>query len=96
MTNDLEYVGGRGLLLKRLTQLAEQPRVLNGDDGLRCEVRHQRDLLLSKWTNFLTVDADSADQHVVLEHWHGEECTHATQLDGGFAASIPFCVSAIG
>src|SRR5262245_6979665 len=36
--NDLEHVGGGGLLLQRLAQLVEQPRVLDGDDGLTCEV----------------------------------------------------------
>ena len=39
--DDLEHLGGRGLLLQRfaqivgaLAQLLEQPRVLDGDDGL--------------------------------------------------------------
>ena len=36
--DDLEHVGGRGLLLQRFAQLVEQPRVLYGDDGLIGEV----------------------------------------------------------
>ena len=32
--DDLEHVGGRGLLLERLPQLVEQPRVLDGNDSL--------------------------------------------------------------
>ena len=32
--NDLEHVGGGGLLLQQFAQLVEQPRVLDGDDGL--------------------------------------------------------------
>ena len=36
--DDLEHVGGGGLLLQRLAQLVEQPRVLDGDDGLAGEV----------------------------------------------------------
>ena len=36
--DDLEHVGGGGLLLQRFAQLVEQPRVLDGDDGLRGEV----------------------------------------------------------
>ena len=32
--DDLEDVGGRGLLLKKFTQLVEQPRILDRDDGL--------------------------------------------------------------
>jgi len=38
--NDLEHVGSRGLLLERLAQLVEQPRVLDGDNGLVGEGRH--------------------------------------------------------
>ena len=46
---------GRGLLLQRLrqivgalAQLVEQPRILDGDDGLRGEVRHKLDLLVGE------------------------------------------------
>ena len=39
--DDLEHVGGRGLLLQRLPQFVEQPRVLDGDDGLGGEIRQQ-------------------------------------------------------
>ena len=35
--NDLQHVGGRGLLLQRLAQLVEQPRVFDGDHRLRRE-----------------------------------------------------------
>jgi hypothetical protein len=51
--DDLEHVGGGGLLLQRfgkivsaLTQLFEQSRVLNGDDGLAREVLDDRDLFV--------------------------------------------------
>src|SRR6516164_1270017 len=53
-TDDSQYFRCRGLLLQRLTQFVEQPRVLDGDDGLGGEVLHQRDLLLRKWPNLLT------------------------------------------
>ena len=36
--DDAQHFGGRGLLLQRLAQLTEQPRVLDGDDGLGGEV----------------------------------------------------------
>src|SRR5262249_17170916 len=32
--DDLKHVSGRSLLLKRFAQLIEEPRVLDGDDGL--------------------------------------------------------------
>src|SRR5262249_57646023 len=44
--DDLENVGGGGLLLQRFTQLAEQTRVLDGDDGVRGEVANKLGLLL--------------------------------------------------
>src|SRR5207342_1838747 len=43
--DDLEHVGGGGLLLERFAQLVEQARVLYGDDGLGGEVLHQLNLL---------------------------------------------------
>src|SRR5215471_18562764 len=51
--DDLEHVGRRGLPLQRfaevgraLAQFVEQPRVLDGDDGLSSEVRKHCDLLV--------------------------------------------------
>ena len=64
--DDLEHIGGRGLLLQRFAQLVEQPRVLDGDDGLGGEVLHQFDLLVGEWPNLLAIDGDGADQFVVL------------------------------
>ena len=77
LRDDPQHLGGRGLLLQRLgqivgalAQLVEQPRVLDGDDGLGGEVRDQLDLLVGERPNFLAVDDDRADQLVVLEHRH--------------------------
>ena len=39
-----------------LTQFVKQPRVLDGDDGLRGEVLHQLDLLVGERTDFLAID----------------------------------------
>ena len=53
--DDLEYVGGRCLLLKRLREIArlglnlvEQPRILDGDDGLVGEGLEQLDVMLGE------------------------------------------------
>ena len=70
--DDLEHVGGGGLLLQRFAQFVEQPRVLDGDDGLRGEVLYQLDLLVGERTHLLAIDDDGADQLVVLEHRHDE------------------------
>src|SRR5262249_11152706 len=51
--NGAQDVGAGGLIFKRLPQLIEQPRVLDGDDGLGGEVRNQLDLLFGEWTHLL-------------------------------------------
>src|SRR6185503_5696540 len=51
----LEHIGGRGLLLERFPELVEQPRVLDCDNGLRGEILHQLDLLLSKRQHLFAV-----------------------------------------
>src|SRR5262249_35690135 len=55
--NDTQHVRRRGLLLQRLAQLAEQPRVLDGDHGLGGEARDQLDLLCGEGTDLLAIDA---------------------------------------
>ena len=81
--DDLEHVGGGGLLLQRFAQLVEQPGVLDRDDGLGGEVRDQLDLLVGERTNLLTIDGDGADQLIVLEHRHIENGPIAAELNGG-------------
>src|SRR5262249_48509803 len=70
--DNLEYVGGRGLLLQRLPQFVEQPRVLDGDDGLGGEVLQQLDLLVGERLDLLAIDDDRTDQLIVFEHRHPE------------------------
>ena len=60
--DDFEHVGGGGLLLQQFAQLVEQPRVLDGDDGLAGEILDQLDLLVAERADFLAVDDDGADQ----------------------------------
>ena len=45
-------------LLVQLVELIEQPCILDGDHGLRCEILHQLDLLVGEWTDLLAVDHD--------------------------------------
>ena len=73
-------------------QFAEQPRVLDGDDGLVGEILHQRDLLVGKRPDFLPVDDDAADQYIVLEHRHAKRGTRAAKLnDHGVCSAAVFC-----
>ena len=84
----LQHLRGRGLLLQRLgeivgalAQFVEQPRVLDGDDGLGGEVLYQLDLLVGERPHLLAVDGDGADQLVLLEHRHGKNGAGAGELD---------------
>ena len=54
--DDLEHVGGRGLLLQRFAQFVEQPRILDGDDRLCGKVLHQRNLLVGEGADVLAVN----------------------------------------
>ncbi len=56
-----------------ITAFVEQPRVLDGDYGLACEVRNQCDLLVGERPDLPAIDANSADQLIILEHWYGEK-----------------------
>src|SRR5262245_21094737 len=47
-TDDLKHIGSGSLLLKRFTQLIQQARVLDSNDGLRGEVLDQIDLLVGE------------------------------------------------
>src|SRR5258708_34970335 len=60
--DDLQYLGGRGLLIQGLAGLGDQPRVLHRDHRLRGEVLQQRDLLFREWPYFLTSEGRRAGQ----------------------------------
>ena len=69
------------MLLERLSQFVEQPRVLDGDDGLGGVARHQFDLFVGKRRHFLTVDGEGTDQVVVPEYWNSEDRPEAAKID---------------
>ena len=50
--DDLQYLGGRGLLLQCLTRLGQQSPVLHCNDRLRREIFDERDLTFSKRPHF--------------------------------------------
>ena len=81
--DDAQDVRRRRLLLQRLPQFAEQPRVLDGDHRLRGKIPHQCDLLVGKRLHLPPIDVDGADQRIVLEHWHGEQRADAGQFNAG-------------
>ena len=87
--DDLEHLRRRRLLLQRfgevggaLAQLVQQPRILNGDDGLGGKVRDQLDLLVGEGTNFLAGQGEGANQFAFFQHRHGDECPYAAKFHG--------------
>ena len=76
--DDLQHLGGRGLLLQGLARLGDQPRVLHRDHRLRREVLQQRDLLVGERPDLLAVGSDTAEQASSLRSAH--------QTAGAYAA----------
>src|SRR5262245_25446697 len=66
--DNAKHLGRRRLLVQclaqivgALSQLVEEPRVLDRDDRLMSEVCDQRNLLVGEGPHFLAVDTDSPD-----------------------------------
>jgi hypothetical protein len=64
-TDDLEHVGGGGLLLERLAQFAKKAGVLDGDNRLCSKGSHQRDLLFAEGAHFATPYGDDPNQFLL-------------------------------
>src|SRR5262245_14435160 len=68
-TNNPEHISRCGLLLERFAQFVEQPRVLDCDDGLRCEGFEQFDLLVRERTNFHSAYQDRPNRYAFAQQW---------------------------
>ena len=55
-----------------LAQFVEQPRILDGDDGLGGKVLHQRNLLVGERPHHLAIDDNGADELIIFEHGYDE------------------------
>src|SRR5262249_59949192 len=60
--DDAQHIRGRSLLLKRLPQLVEQPRVLDRDRGLVGKGLHQGDLLLREGLHLTAPNGDDSNK----------------------------------
>ena len=81
--DDLEHVGGRGLHLQRLGEVArarlhlvEQPHVFDRDDGLVGEGRDQLDLALRERNRRGAAQSERANQLAVAHERHAEHGPH--------------------
>src|SRR6516164_6216982 len=92
----LEYVCCCGLLLQRLPQLIEQPRILDGDHGLLREVAEQFDLLVGERTDLLAIDGDGTDYLIFPQHRHLDDRAGAAEVGQLNRSSGPFEIRGCG
>src|SRR5262249_6089783 len=70
--DDLEHIGGGGLLPERFTKLIEQAHVLDGDHGLVSEGLDQLNLLLTEAPRLITNNSKDADDLPLAHEGHPE------------------------
>src|SRR5260221_12428836 len=78
----MQTLGGGCLLVERLVGLSNDLRILHRDDRLSREILQQRDLLVGERADFPAVDANLAEDLIVLSKRDGQQGSHAGQFDG--------------
>src|SRR5262249_29411825 len=71
--DDLQHIGGRGLLLEGLAEFVEQPGVLDRDDGLIREGLDHRELLGGEGSNLRTPHRNRTHEDTFATHRHTEK-----------------------
>jgi hypothetical protein len=84
--------GALAEVVSALTEFVEQPRVLDGDDGLSGEVLYQRGLLFTERPDFSAIDNKGTDKLIVLQHRHAQKRSCADSFnerhDAGTARNV--------
>src|SRR6516225_6000749 len=70
--DDLQHLGGRSLSVQRFLLLGQEPRVLDGDDGLVGEGFQKCNLTVSKWPHLEPIDENYSQQLARFEHGNRE------------------------
>src|SRR5207244_4092981 len=78
--DNLQYLGGCGLLLQGLARLGDQPCVLNRDHRLCREIFDERDFFFGKRPHFLAGGDDLPEQDVILAQRHVKDCTDPAEF----------------
>ncbi len=81
---------------KDFAQLAQEPRVLDGDDGLGGKILYQINLFASKRAHLMAVDDDRANRLIVLEHRHREQSPRTRRFDHRNDGRVAFGISVLG
>src|SRR5215813_614694 len=93
--DDLEHVGGGSLLLQRFAQLVEQPRILDGDDGLTRKIRNKLNLLLGERAYLLSINSQHTDHCVILEQRNSNQGPSARSLIAARRIPLPWLEIAV-
>jgi len=79
--DNLEHLGGRGLLFQGFAGLVDEPRILHRYDGLGGETFEQRDLFFRERSHFLAIGYDSTEQRSLFAQWNCKNAARAAQFD---------------
>jgi hypothetical protein len=79
--DDLEHLGCRSLLVKRLALLVKQPRVLHRDHRLRREVLQHGDFLVGERPDLAAPRHDHAQKQFVFAQWYEQHSADAIELE---------------
>ena len=86
-TDNAQHLACCCLIFERLLQLAfagllglEQPRVLDGDDGLVGKCLYELHLLYGEGMHLAAPAPDDADDNFPSEHWHGKDGSNPCRL----------------
>ena|SRR6516162_3414201 len=86
--DDLQYLGGRGLLFQGFARLGQEAGIFHRDNRLRCEVLQEGDLLVGEGPDFPAIDYKSAPKRSVLAQRDPDRSACSGQL--GKAAPIGY------
>jgi hypothetical protein len=76
-------------LLERLAKLAQQPRVLDCDDGLSSKIPNQFDLLVGEGPHLLAIDDNCTNYLILLKHRDSDQGPRTGKVDRSFAQLVP-------
>ena len=94
--DDLQDLGGCGLLLQGLARLGDQPRIFHRDHRLGGEILQQSDLLVRERADFLAIGRDRAEHRIVFAKRHRDRATSFAQFEKRTERWISSAVSLVG
>jgi hypothetical protein len=88
-----EASGALAEVLGPLPQFVEQPRVLDGDNGLRGKVLDQLDLLFGELPHYIAIDRDCSNHRAFLNHRNAKQAPNSTKFYRSNAHGVAHSIS---